>query len=647
MTQSNLWLIFCVFFYLFSFGQSDDKAMDKIYNPTQMLIPKSTFQLKSINYPDSFSFCSSNGDGYAQINLDEIIDQLYQLSHGGDSEEALLISTSNGNVLKLTAPLESSQIEVQCSMNTGITDIAVNAEGYRYICNSNIISNIGPSGCVASPSVGFPWGTTMINSLSFDPLGNLIYGDYNDSKVYRRTGMTSEVWKDFGEGASGGDFVVRKGKLYVAWRIEGKYKLYEVTVDNGFNYVSHEDLGELPNYTYGLASEMGKLYGVTPDRLFSIDVDNMTFQTVKENDGAFGNWWGTAGLHEAIVMEVTAHLSHSDATNNSNAISGMWTNTVSGGQTLYFRIENTVTSQYQIVPVSIIINNPPRIKHPEDVFKCVDSGFGQFNLTAVENEILISASGGVTYSYHQNEFDANNGNNALSENYQALTANQIIYVRVKNDNNSCFSVEKFRIKTFINPKLKPLVNSFGDRILDNCYIDDENKGYFLLNEMAQNLLESGYVDQFNIEYYKTLSHAQTGIMKLPHKYYLLPESTQEIIVKVTNDNGCSSITNFFIGGDCYLTTMNLTGVKFPGFFTPNNDGINDFWNIRGLSKRMKNESVVQIFDRYGKTLFTYKPATILGWDGNYNGISLPSDDYWYKLITPSGRVFRGHFTLKR
>ncbi|MDC9723642.1 MAG: T9SS type B sorting domain-containing protein, partial [Urechidicola sp.] len=89
------------------------------------------------------------------------------------------------------------------------------------------------------------------------------------------------------------------------------------------------------------------------------------------------------------------------------------------------------------------------------------------------------------------------------------------------------------------------------------------------------------------------------------------------------------------------------------YFTPNNDGNNDTWNIINLTdERLVNPSDgVSIFDRYGKMLATLNASSIVGWDGNYNGNPLPSGDYWYSVLVKdsSGNpvLKRGHFSLVR
>jgi gliding motility-associated-like protein len=53
-----------------------------------------------------------------------------------------------------------------------------------------------------------------------------------------------------------------------------------------------------------------------------------------------------------------------------------------------------------------------------------------------------------------------------------------------------------------------------------------------------------------------------------------------------------------------------------------------------------------VFDRYGKLLKNIRPLEA-GWDGTFNGYNLPNDDYWYMVILPDGKEYRGHFALVR
>jgi gliding motility-associated-like protein len=103
---------------------------------------------------------------------------------------------------------------------------------------------------------------------------------------------------------------------------------------------------------------------------------------------------------------------------------------------------------------------------------------------------------------------------------------------------------------------------------------------------------------------------------------------------VIDKNGCGTVTK----------TIAIIGV--PKFFTPNGDGYNDFWNIKGVNNTFNSKSIIYILDRYGKLLKQIIPSS-LGWDGTFNSSPLPADDYWFSIKLEDGREAKGHFSLKR
>ncbi|KAA1242632.1 T9SS type B sorting domain-containing protein [Aquimarina sp. RZ0] len=105
------------------------------------------------------------------------------------------------------------------------------------------------------------------------------------------------------------------------------------------------------------------------------------------------------------------------------------------------------------------------------------------------------------------------------------------------------------------------------------------------------------------------------------------------LVTVEDINGCGSITD------------GIFVVGFPNFFTPNNDGQNDVWNVKGDANVPDMD--IFIFDRYGKLLTQLTPDS-LGWDGTYNGLPQPASDYWFMAQLKDGsETFRSHFSLIR
>jgi gliding motility-associated-like protein len=97
---------------------------------------------------------------------------------------------------------------------------------------------------------------------------------------------------------------------------------------------------------------------------------------------------------------------------------------------------------------------------------------------------------------------------------------------------------------------------------------------------------------------------------------------------------------------CGTNSKTIAVIGVPKFFTPNGDGFNDFWNIKGVNNIFYSKSIIYIFDRYGKLLKQIIPSS-LGWDGTINGAPMPGDDYWFTVELEDGRAAKGHFSLKR
>lgn len=108
-------------------------------------------------------------------------------------------------------------------------------------------------------------------------------------------------------------------------------------------------------------------------------------------------------------------------------------------------------------------------------------------------------------------------------------------------------------------------------------------------------------------------------------------------IMVTDANTCASTGKF---------SIIPVPVEPMVFFTPNGDGVNDLWNVKGLE--YYPTAIVQIYDRYHKLLYSSKAIDFNGWDGTYNGHPMPMTDYWFVIINEElDKITSGHFTLKR
>ena len=234
---------------------------------------------------------------------------IYSCSDDSDSEELipvnhkLLIGTSSGKILQIDDVLQNPTITLICDLPGYSTDVAVNSEGEFFTSSFGYIKKVNESDCNLTDILDQGG-----NSLSFDTQNNLYFNNLNlvKSAVYRLdAGLSSTpyIWHDFNQGQAGGDFVVLGDYMYIAWDTpSGSDILFKVTIDGDINYVSHEELGSLKLDTYGLASEQGVLYGITPSELYRIVLSTSppTFETILENDDTYGNWWGSAGFSEAM-----------------------------------------------------------------------------------------------------------------------------------------------------------------------------------------------------------------------------------------------------------------------------------------------------------------------------------------------------------
>jgi large repetitive protein len=97
-----------------------------------------------------------------------------------------------------------------------------------------------------------------------------------------------------------------------------------------------------------------------------------------------------------------------------------------------------------------------------------------------------------------------------------------------------------------------------------------------------------------------------------------PTVTTIYTVVVKNSLGCSASDT--------VTVFVLPGVTVPSGFTPNGDGVNDFW-VLPFADGFPNIEV-QIFNRWGQLLFQSNGYNT-PWDGEYNGSPLPVGTYYY------------------
>jgi gliding motility-associated-like protein len=86
-------------------------------------------------------------------------------------------------------------------------------------------------------------------------------------------------------------------------------------------------------------------------------------------------------------------------------------------------------------------------------------------------------------------------------------------------------------------------------------------------------------------------------------------------------------------------------IAVPNSFTPNNDGVNDTWNIKNINLYPKN--AVKVYNRYGEKVYSSIGYGV-PWDGRYGGKDLPTGTYYYIIDLKNGnKVLSGDVTIIR
>lgn len=351
--------------------------------------------------------------------------------------------------------------------------------------------------------------------------------------------------------------------------------------------------------------------------------------------------------------------------------------------TVYARVQNQYGC-FGISEVTLNVSNN-NITDPDNLEVCdIDAnptdGFSTFNLQDAEAQILASLPSG-NVNYYTTYADALSGLNQIQnfQNYPNATAfQQTIYAKLSSGID-CYGIAEFNI----------IVNSFGSD-LDDVITSVCRGGQTQLNagsgfssyswntpanQTTQTITvtEPGtytvtVTNANECEGTKTFIVSGSSIAEVQSvdirdfqggnntaTILLMPDSIgdYEYSLDGVNFQDSPTFTNLLPGQyTVIINDKNLCGaipyefyiMDYPNFFTPNNDGTNDYWRIPFLQSQPN--ATVAIFDRYGKLLYFFK-GNQPGWDGRLEGKNLPATDYWFKITLQTGREVRGHFSLLR
>jgi len=114
-----------------------------------------------------------------------------------------------------------------------------------------------------------------------------------------------------------------------------------------------------------------------------------------------------------------------------------------------------------------------------------------------------------------------------------------------------------------------------------------------------------------------------------------PTADTKYTLTVTSAKGCSASAQV----DVHV----LKKPVVPNAFTPNNDGINDTWDIKYLNTY--TNATIEVFNRFGVKVYSSNGYTI-PWDGKFDGKSLPFGVYYYIIDPKSGaKKMTGSLTI--
>ncbi len=106
---------------------------------------------------------------------------------------------------------------------------------------------------------------------------------------------------------------------------------------------------------------------------------------------------------------------------------------------------------------------------------------------------------------------------------------------------------------------------------------------------------------------------------------------------------CTSTDSVWVNRDCY--------VNIPNVFSPDGDGLNDYFLPREILSSGVSIFKMNIYNRWGENIFTTTSIDGRGWDGKYNGVLQPMGVYIYTIDVVfknnMKKSFTGNVTLIR
>lgn len=327
-------------------------------------------------------------------------------------------------------------------------------------------------------------------------------------------------------------------------------------------------------------------------------------------------------LFDLTQLNTTVNGGNTDSVNyyetladliNKNPIIINPSNYSAASKTIYAKVSNTSSGCEKSAEIQLQVL---RTSSPVQTINLCDGNVTQnsFRLFDFRKEISPQIlpkvmSPNAIQGYYLNENDAILKTNILPNNYATTTDPQNIFVRIENGLD-CYGIYEIELKIVPYTTSVPSIIT-GTEISD--FSGDTNSVLIQTNKTGP--IEYS-LDGTQFQKEPIFRNVKTGI------YTAYVRETYS----------------------CSLSTMLIYVLDYPRFFTPNGDGINDSWRIKNLN--LFPNATISIFDRYGK-LLKQMSSNNLGWDGTFNNVQLPSDDYWFNIDFKNGKIIKGNFSLKR
>jgi gliding motility-associated-like protein len=390
----------------------------------------------------------------------------------------------------------------------------------------------------------------------------------------------------------------------------------------------------------------------------------------------------------ATNVDVTYYVSFTDAVDGTNEIDGNAFENFFNPQVVYSKVTDTTSGCSNLAMVTLAVSTT--FAYNATLERCDDDdsedGFYDFNLTDADATVLVTLPAGLDVNYYETYSDALLETNPLGTNYTNTTPySQRIYARVENA-NACYGISEVQLTVFELPNIDVedetiyCLNTFPETIvITGGVIGDSPSNYYYLWSTGENTSEIMVNEPgtYTVKVTNTDGCFKDRTVRvLPSNIATINDieifdgsqnNTITILVSGEGDyeyalddiNGSyqdsNSFDNVMAGfhtvyvrdkNDCGISEELISVIGFPKFFTPNGDTVHEFWQVYGVNTQFQPNSMILIYDRNGKLIKELSPLS-KGWDGTLNGNKLPSSDYWFHLTLQDGRIFRGHFTLKR